>query len=522
MKYKNEIVTVKLNDPRLKPIPDELLEGLTKQELIVLLRGEQALRSLMETLLVTAEESIFKFEGQFFRIRRTLYGSRSEKSKKEKPQVKPEKKEAGPIKPRSKTKRLPSERYPDAKIIQEHITAENDPDCKACNSKMVDSGMQEVTEYVTMIPKEAVIVRQYRHKYRCTSCHGDIKTAPAAPRLIPGSSYGDEIIIDATLSKYCDLIPMERYTSILARQGSITIPPQSLIAATIRLAQIYKPIYKEIERQTTENRVLLADETPHRMLEGDEKKNLYLWGFIGGSSAFYRCCDTRSGDVAFDIISQSKCEVLLSDVYSGYKKAVRVAHETRIKENRPTVATAYCNSHARRDFKLSDESLVPEAQVMIDLYRKIYMLEATTKGKSHPEILAIRSEMLPFFENMKEHALVCKNKFSSKSSLGKAFEYFFKYYNELTYFLTDPEVPIDNNATERLLRSPVIGRKTWYGNHSKRGAETAAIHFTLVQSCHLAGVNPRLYYRLARDWILKGDPILTPLEYAKSQKKPPN
>jgi transposase len=62
---------------------------------------------------------------------------------------------------------------------------------------MVDSGMQEVTEYVTMIPKETVIVRQYSHKYRCTSCHGDIKTAPAAPRLIPGSSYGDEIIIDA-------------------------------------------------------------------------------------------------------------------------------------------------------------------------------------------------------------------------------------------------------------------------------------------------------------------------------------
>jgi len=63
MKHKNEIVAVKLNDPRLKPIPDELLDSLTKQELIVLLRGEQALRSLMETLLVSAEESVFKFEG---------------------------------------------------------------------------------------------------------------------------------------------------------------------------------------------------------------------------------------------------------------------------------------------------------------------------------------------------------------------------------------------------------------------------------------------------------------------------
>ena len=84
------------------------------------------------------------------------------------------------------------------------------------------------------------------------------------------------------------------------------------------------------------------------------------------------------------------------------------------------------------------------------------------------------------------------------------------------------EVPIDNNASERLLRSSVIDRKTWYGIYSTRGAETAAIHFTLVHSFHLAGVNPRLYYRLARDWILKGESILTPLEYAKSRKKPPD
>ena len=522
MKHKNEIVAVKLNDPRLKPIPDELLDSLTKQELIVLLRGEQALRSLMETLLVSAEESVFKFEGQFFRIRRALYGSRSEKSKKEKPEGESGKKERDPSKPRSKTKRLPSERYPDAKIIEEHITAENDPDCKACTGKMVDSGMHEVTEYVTIIPKEAVIVRQYRHKYRCTSCHGDIKTAPAAPRLIPGSTYGDEIIIDATLSKYCDLSPMERYTNSLARQGSMKLPPQSLIAASIRLGQIYKPIYEKIEIEVIQSRVLLADETPHRMLEGDEKKRWYLWGFIGGLTAFFRCCNTRSGDVAFDIINKSKCEVLMSDVYSGYKKAVRIANEARTKDGRPTVITAYCNSHARRDFKLSEEKIVPEAQVMIDLYRKIYMLESTIKGKSNEEILEIRGQMRPLFEIMKDHAFACKDQFSSKSNLSKAFEYFFNYYDELTYFLTDPEVPIDNNASERLLRSPVIGRKTWYGTHSRRGAETAAIHFTLVQSCHLAGVNPRLYYRLARDWILKGESILTPLEYAKSRKKPPD
>lgn len=84
------------------------------------------------------------------------------------------------------------------------------------------------------------------------------------------------------------------------------------------------------------------------------------------------------------------------------------------------------------------------------------------------------------------------------------------------------DVPIDNNPSERILRRPVIGRKTWYGTHSRRGAETAAIHFSIVQSCHLAGVNPRLYYRVAQGWVLNKKPILTPYEYAESQKKPPD
>lgn len=159
---------------------------------------------------------------------------------------------------------------------------------------------------------------------------------------------------------------------------------------------------------------------------------------------------------------------------------------------------------------------------MVDTYKEIYKLEAKIEGKSIEEILAVRANMNPFFESMKAHSLAFKDRFSSQSSLGKAFDYFLNYYSELTYFMNDPEVSIDNNASERLLRSPVIGRKTWYGTHSKRGAETTAIHFTLVQSCHLADINPRLYYRLARDWILNNIPILTPLEYAKSLKKPPD
>ena len=72
---------------------------------------------------------------------------------------------------------------------------------------MEDSGLTEDSEYLTVIPKKFLIVRQKKHKNRCGICHGDIQTAPGQPRLAPGSSYGDEVIVDVALSKYCDLIP---------------------------------------------------------------------------------------------------------------------------------------------------------------------------------------------------------------------------------------------------------------------------------------------------------------------------
>ena len=87
--------------------------------------------------------------------------------------------------------------------------------------------------------------------------------------------------------------------------------------------------------------------------------------------------------------------------------------------------------------------------------------------------------------------------------------YFLKNYDGLTRFLINSELPIDNNPAERLLRSPVVGRKTWYGTHSKRGAETSAILFSLVGSCKLNQINPREYFKkLAKNIIKANQPTL--------------
>jgi transposase len=63
----------------------------------------------------------------------------------------------------------------------------------------------------------------------------------------------------------------------------------------------------------------------------------------------------------------------------------------------------------------------------------------------------------------------------------------------LTRFVADPCVPLDNNAAERALRGPVVGRTNHYGSRSLRGTQVAAVFYTLCETAKLIGVDPRAY-----------------------------
>ena len=112
--------------------------------------------------------------------------------------------------------------------------------------------------------------------------------------------------------------------------------------------------------------ILYADETPHKMLES-KKRNWYLWGFSSDTACFFHVDKSRSGDVAHSFLSEALCEVLLTDVYSAYGKAVRLANEHATSEKPKQIVQAFCNAHARRKF---DEINGEEGHFFIECYQK--------------------------------------------------------------------------------------------------------------------------------------------------------
>lgn len=486
--------------------PEELLQRLdiVESELVRVIRENYELRKLK----ITDEQIQLLMQEQLQSLRDAQFGASSERYKK--PVKKDEPK--APAKPRVKK---PSERYPNLPINERCVVQDPAPNCPCCSLEMTPSGMTEDSEQLTVIPKKYEILRQMRMKYRCT-CQGAVLTAPSPPRIIPGSSYSDEMIVDVALSKYCDLIPIERYVAMAARGGVKDLPPQSLIELTHSFADFLSPAYLRVKNGVLASRVLNADETPHKMLEGSDKKSWYLWGFSTPKHCFLECHNTRSGDVASDVLLNSQCEVLVTDVYSGYGKATRVTNEKRRELGRVLIRNGYCNSHSRRYFYKSWPQY-KEGAFYLDHYHEIYLLNSESKGQPPARVLELRAQMRPRFEAMKAKALAELASYPGQSKYGKALNYFLENYAGLTLFLDDWEVPIDNNSQERLLRNHVVGRKTWYGTHSERGALTAAILFTLVETCKLNHVNPREYFKqLVTDLHDELDPQ-TPLEFKLAQ-----
>ena len=64
------------------------------------------------------------------------------------------------------------------------------------------------------------------------------------------------------------------------------------------------------------------------------------------------------------------------------------------------------------------------------------------------------------------------------------------HWDGLTVFVERPEVAMDNNPAERILRTPVVGRKNYYGSGSVWSAHLAARMFSVVQTVLLWGLNP--------------------------------
>ena len=98
-----------------------------------------------------------------------------------------------------------------------------------------------------------------------------------------------------------------------------------------------------------------------------------------------------------------------------------------------------------------------------------------------------------------------------KSDLRKALNYLGNHWTELTRYLDDPQLPLDNNDCEQLMRDVAIGRKNWLFAGSLIGGERNAGFLTLVSSAHRNNIDVWAYVDDVLKRLLAGETDYEPL-----------
>jgi transposase len=362
--------------------------------------------------------------------------------------------------------------------------------------------MTEDSERVTVVERKFVLQQIQRQKYRC-DCGIGVTTAPAPPALIPGGRYSLEFAIHVAVDKYLHHLPLDRQRRSMRRQG-LLVTTQALWDQIEALARLWTPVYELLREYILGEDVVGVDETWWRYLDKKPSKRWWVWSLACPSAVWYRIAPSRSSKLAASVL-QGFSGTIVCDAYSAYETLARGDRELRL---------ALCWAHARRKF-VDALPRYAECEQALNLIGELFAIDRDTEDPALLEGDAklaaaearrrARAERAPpLLDALRAWALAQRG--LPKSDLRRAIDYLLGHWKGLTTFVDDPFVPLDNNRTERALRSVVLGRKNHYGSRSQRGTEVAALFYSILETAAQNGVDPARYMCRATYALLNGAP----------------
>jgi transposase len=395
-------------------------------------------------------------------------------------------------------------------VIEEiHELHEDDLTCRVCGGQFEEmQGQFEESEEITSIERQFVILKHKRKKYRCR-CNACVETAPGPVKLKAGCRYSPEFAIDVAVDKYVDHMPLQRQVKAMKRAGLI-VKAQTLWDQLESLAKWLDPTYRAILQQVLESPLVHADETRWPMLGSKyaPKEKRWMWAVANEELVAYRILKDRSTESARKILG-GYSGILMSDAYGAYGALARDGPQMKMGsgDSGVKIKLVHCWAHCRRKYFKVEPNYPEQCKEILDLIGELYEVESQVPS----DLLGIERLVLHAkLRDEKSREITDKIKkwaesqrVLPESGLGRAIRYMLGIWSELTEFLEDPLIPLDNNHLERALRPPVVGRKNHYGSRSDRGTHVAELFYTLVESAKLNGIDPKEYLQKATWRALK-------------------
>ena len=351
--------------------------------------------------------------------------------------------------------------------------------CTSCGGELVVfEGQFEESELVDVVEVNYQLVKVKRQKYRC-DCGACIDTALGPERAVAGGRYSLDFAAKVATDKYLDHLPLERQARIMKRHG-LKVTSQTLWKQLDVLARELRPAYETLLAQVLAQPVIGLDQTSWKRLSNKNATPFQMWCLTSPGVVLHTIRNDKSKDTFFDIVGDFE-GVIACDALSTHKSAARTS---------PKIQLAACWAHVHRRFEEAKPDH-PEADKALGFIRQLYAIDDEADGDPELKLKLRQTKSKLVLNEMR--AWLHDLSVLTSTSLGSAARYAYNNWTNLCRFVTDPGIPLDNNATERGIRGPVLGRKNHYGSKSQRGTDVASIFYTLLETAKLNQLNPAEY-----------------------------
>lgn len=379
--------------------------------------------------------------------------------------------------------------------------------CSLCRSDLVEwKDQYEESEEIDFVAPQVILKRHLRQKYRCT-CGACVETAPGPQKLFPKARYSINFALNVAVQKYVYHMPLARQVKALGHQG-LEVTSATLWDYLSTMYDLLQPALNRLEAYVLVQPVMGIDETRWKLLKTEQKgKSKAWWAWVRRvpNAVHYTLDPSRGNDVAIRLLKDF-AGTAIADGYRPYEVALAA---------NPKMKLANCWSHARREVLPFESD--PRAARALRVIQRMYRLEAIAKERAMEA-----SDLLRWRQRKTKPLLKALFKWlqtlavPSTFDLSKALRYIITRQGALTLFLEDPLLSPDNNATERVIRGVVVGRKNHYGSKSEQGTRVAALMYSLLDSAELVGLDPAVYLEKAIAAALKGVEVPLPHELAEA------
>ena len=381
-----------------------------------------------------------------------------------------------------------------------HELPEDHRKCACCGETCTEFAV-ESSKQIEIIPARVEVIQHDRVKYACRTCQENVVVASKPPQPIEKGLPGPGLCAHVTLSKFGDHTPLYRFEDIFLRTG-LEIRRSTLCGWLIKLAELARPLVMRMKYLVLQSQVIHTDDTSIKMLEPGAgiAREAKFWPYLGDLLHPYAVYDftidrKRDGPLSF---LEGYQGYLQADAYSGYDCIYAGGR----------VGEVACWIHARRYWHQAIDNDGVRANTALSFIARLSQIEGQLREAYPKTNLQGQRDFGAVAAARQQHSLPILKQFKSwmdreletgrvlpKSAIRQAFTYTINQWSALCRYTEAGYLSFENNAAERLVKNPAIGRKNYLFVGGMRGGQDAAAFYSLVSSAKANGVEPFAWLR---------------------------